>query len=325
MNDENINKNRQERSSINDKSKIQNNELPDSNNSKVDFIGKILFGKYRIIKKIGEGSQSSIYSGENIKTKESVAIKTEKQKEIDCLLKKEIYFLYRLKGQKGIADLITCGRSGENLVLVENLLGKSLDILFLDLSKKFTLSDICQIGIQCLDRIEFVHSKGIIHCDIKPENFAIGLKDPYIIYLIDFGLCQNYKSLKSGKHIEFSFTGYMTGTARYASRHALRGKQLSRRDDIESFIYMILYFLAKTLPWQNLKAKNMTQKYKKIYLKKKNFNYKEFCLKFPPEIVTLLDYVLTLSFKEKPNYEFMRILFKRILEREKQFKKNYFC
>ena len=324
MNEGNINKNRQEGSPNNDNSKNLKNELPDSNNSKQDFTGKVLFGKYRVIKKIGEGSQSSIYSGENIKTKESVAIKTEKQKEIDCLLKKEIYFLYRLKGQKGIADLITCGRSGEDLVLVENLLGKSLDILFLDMSKKFTLSDICQIGIQCLDRIEFVHSKGIIHCDIKPENFTIGLKDPYIIYLIDFGLCQNYKSLKSGKHIDFSFTGYMTGTARYASRHALRGKQLSRRDDIESFIYMILYFLAKTLPWQNMKAKNMAQKYKKIYLKKKNFNYKEFCMKFPPEIVTLLDYVLTLSFKEKPNYEFMRMLFKRILEREKQYKRNYF-
>ena len=324
MNDENINKNRQEGSSINDNSKIQNNPLPDSNNSKQDFIGKVIFGKYRVIKKIGEGSQSSLYSGENIKTKENVAIKTEKKKEVDCLLQKEIYFLYRLKDQKGIVNLLTCGRNGENLVLVENLLGKSLDILYLDMSKKFTLSDICQIGIQCLDRIELVHSKGIIHCDIKPENFTIGLKDPYIIYLIDFGLCQNYKSLKSGKHIDFSFTGYMTGTARYASRHALRGKQLSRRDDVESLAYMILYFLAKKLPWMNMKAKNMAQKYQKIYLKKKKFNYKEFCMKFPPEIVTLLDYVLTLSFKEKPNYEFMRMLFKRILEREKQYKINYF-
>jgi serine/threonine protein kinase len=276
MNNDNINKNRQEDSSTNDKSKIQKNPLPDSNNSKQDFTGKVIFGKYRVIKKIGEGSQSSIYSGENIKTKESVAIKTEKQKETDCLLKQEIYFLYRLKDQKGMPKLITCGRSGENLVLVENLLGKSLDILFLDMSKKFTLSDICQIGIQCLNRIEFVHSKGIIHCDIKPENFTIGLKDPYIIYLIDFGLCQNYKSLKSGKHIDFSFTGYMTGTARYASRHALRGKQLSRRDDVESFAYMILYFLAKKLPWMNMKAKNMAQKYQKIYLKKKNLIIKNF-------------------------------------------------
>ncbi len=201
MNNDNINKNRQEdsSSSINDKSKSQSN-------SENDFTGKVLFGKYKIVKKIGEGSQSSIYSGENIKTKESFAIKIEKLKEIDCLLKKEIYFLYRLKGQRDIADLVTCGKSGENIVLVENLLGKSLDILFLDMFKKFTLSDIYQIRIQCIDRIEFVHSKGIIHCDIKPENFTIGLKDPYIIYLIDFGLCQNYKSLKSGKHIEFSFT-----------------------------------------------------------------------------------------------------------------------
>ena len=71
----------------------------------------------------------------------------------------------------------------------------------MDSSKNFTLSDICQIAIQCLDRLEYVHSKGIIHCDIKPENFAIGLKDPNVIYLIDFGLCQDYKDLKTGKEI----------------------------------------------------------------------------------------------------------------------------
>ena len=67
------------------------------------------------------------------------------------------------------------------LLLVEKLLGKSLDVLFLDSSKKFTLSDICQIAIQCLDRLEFVHSKSIIHYYIKPENFTIGIKDPNAI------------------------------------------------------------------------------------------------------------------------------------------------
>ena len=301
-----------------------NDTLTKDINNISDETNKIIFGKYRIINKIGEGSQSLIYSGENIQTKDKVAIKMEKLKEKDLLLKNEIYLLYRLKDNEGIVNIITCGKSGENFIMIEDLLGKSLDILYLDLSKKFTILDICQIAIQCLDRLEIVHSKGIIHCDIKPENFVIGLKDPNVIYLIDFGLAHNYKSLQTGKHIEFSFTGYMTGTARYASRNALRGKELSRRDDLESFIYMILYFISKKLPWQGLKAKTLGEKYKKIYKIKTEFNYKEFCRKYPPEITICLEYILNMSFKEKPNYDYMRELFKRILEQKKLYINDYF-
>ena len=220
--------------------------------------------------------------------------------------------------------MITCAYYKEYLILVEKLLGKSLETLFLDSSKIFTLLDICQISLQCLDRIEFVHSKGIIHCDIKPDNFVVGIEDPDVIYLIDFGLGQKYKSNKTGKHIEFGFTGYMTGTARYASRNALRGKKLSRRDDLESFMYMILYFLAKKLPWQGLKAKDLAGKYKKIYLYKKDFNYKSFCKDYPSEISSLFEYIYSLSFKEKPLYDYIRDLFKKILEQKNLYIKPYF-
>jgi len=132
----------------------------------------------------------------------------------------------------------------------------SLEILFLDLSKKFTILDICQIALQCIDRIEYVHSKGIIHCDIKPENFVIGLDDPNVIYLIDFGLGQKYISLKTGKHIEFLFTGYMTGTARYCSVNNHLGIEPSRRDDLESLCYILIYFLRGSLPWSGLRGVN---------------------------------------------------------------------
>ena len=321
---ENNNKNRQEESSTNNTSKKDKPLSHEENNENKDLIGNTLFGKYLIKKKIGSGSQSMIFSGQNIKTKEEVAIKVESQNNNNCLLKEEIKMLIRLKNHKGIVNIITCGKRGHNLILIEKLLGKSLDKLFLDSSKKFTLSDICQIAIQGLDRIEFIHSKGIIHCDIKPDNFAIGLKDPNVIYLIDFGLCQDYKNIKTGKHREFSFTGYMTGTARYASRNALRGKQLSRRDDIESFMYMILYFLSKRLPWQGMKAKNLSERYKKIYNYKKNFNYKDFCSNFPKEIIAFVEYIRNLAYKEKPNYEYMRKLFTKILLDKNKFISDYF-
>ena len=288
-----------------------------SNSSETDnLINKIVFGKYKILKKIGAGSQSLVYLGEIIKTKENVAIKVEKETE-DSLLKKEIKVLIALRNLEGIVNIVTCGRSGGNLVIVEELLGKSLDVLYLESYKNFTLFDVCKIAIQCLDRIKFIHSKGLIHCDIKPENFAIGLREPDVIYLLDFGLCEDYKDIKTGKHKEFSFTGYMTGTARYASRNALRGKQLSRRDDLESFIYMILYFLSKRLPWQGLKAKSVEGRYKKIYKLKKEFNYKAFCKNFPREIAVCIEYIRDLAFTEKPNYAFLKKNFMKILEDNK--------
>ena len=288
------------------------------NSSETDeLINKIIFGKYKVLKKIGSGAQSTIYSGENIKTKESIAIKAENQKKTEGLLKQEIKVLIELRNHEGIVNIITCGRSGDNLIIIEKLLGKSLDVLYLESSKNFTLLDICKIAIQCLERIEYVHSKGLIHCDIKPENFAIGRKDPDVIYLLDFGLCQDYKNIKTGKHKEFSFTGYMTGTPRYASRNSLRGKQLSRRDDLESFIYMILYFLLKRLPWQGVKAKTLEGRYKKIYIIKKEFNIGEFCKNCPEEISSCVKYIRDLAFKEKPNYEYLRKKFRKILEESK--------
>ena len=124
--------------------------------------------------------------------------------------------------------------------MIQPLLGDSLYKFFIDNNKNFNIIDICLIGIQCLERIEWIHKNNIIHRDIKPDNFLFGLKDPRIIYLIDFGLSKQYRSKRTFKHINHCYTKKILGTLRYASVNSLRGYEMSRRDDLESFIYMIM-------------------------------------------------------------------------------------
>ena len=119
-----------------------------------------------------------------------------------------------------------------------------------------------------IKRVEYIHSRRIIHRDIKPDNFTIGVdKNKHRIFIIDFGLAKKYMS-SSGTHIRYREGKSLTGTARYASISTHLGIEQSRRDDIESVGYLLIYFLQGSLPWQNLKAKNVNEKYEKIKEKK---------------------------------------------------------
>ena len=128
-------------------------------------------------KLINKSEFSEVYQGINIIKKEPVVIKIENRMAIFNILESEAYILFTLKGF-GIPNLISYGKSGKYNILVEELLGPSLnDILKLRKIKNgFPIKDICMIAIQGLDRLEFIHSKNIIHRDIKPHNFLIGKK-----------------------------------------------------------------------------------------------------------------------------------------------------
>ena len=273
----------------------------------------LFFKKYKPIKLIGEGTFSSVYEGINIKDDSKVALKIEQKKSKITLLKEEALSIFNLQGY-GIIKFISFGHSKDYNVLIEPLLGKSLYALYLESKKSFTLKDICHISIQCLDRIEHIHSKGYIHGDIKPENFLIGKNDPRIIYIIDFGLSKKYRSDRTGKHIQFCITKKMTGTARYASTNSLRGVQISRRDDLESLAYMILYFIMTKLPWQGVKANNQQNRYKKIYYMKKKLCENESFKELPIEIQNFYKNIKKLKFEEEPNYSLLRQYFKDLLK-----------
>lgn len=158
------------------------------------------------------------------------------------------------------------------------MLGHSLEDLFVNCRKHFSLKTTCILGIEMLKRINFVHSNHYIHRDIKPENFMFGRNENEdTLYLIDFGLSKKYYSTTKKEHIKFCTGKNLTGTARYCGRNAHKGYEQSRRDDLESIGYVLLYFLRGNLPWQGVKVKEGEKHYEKIGQIKKTTSTQELC------------------------------------------------
>ena len=289
----------------------------EQNNKKEENFMKenlVIFKKYKIKKKLAEGAFGDIYKGVCIETNELVAIKVEPKNKVKPLLETEAFFLYSLKGL-GIPEVLSFGRVKNHNVLVEPLLDKSLFDIFNENRKRMSLEDICLIANQILERIQWVHSKNIVHRDIKPDNFLIGRKDPNIIYLIDFGLSKKYKSSTTGKHIRFGFTGKLTGTVRFASANALRGGEQSRKDDLESIGYMLIFFMRGKLPWQGVMGNKKIERYLKIYKMKKNVAPEDLCKSLPNQMTEYMKYVKSLEFQQDPDYKYLRNLFSSILKK----------
>ena len=212
--------------------------------------------------------------------------------------------------------MITFGSTKDYNILIMELLGPSLESLFQSQNKKFSLKTTCILGIQMLDRIEYIHSRKLIHRDIKPDNFAIGRgKNSHILYILDFGLTKKFWSSTHKCHIPYIEGKKLTGTARYASINALGGCEQSRRDDLESIFYILIYFLKGSLPWQGLKVNKKEDRHKKIYEIKKNIQIKELCLKLPQEFELFYNYIRKLQFEQVPDYYYLKILLKNILEK----------
>ena len=276
---------------------------------------RCIFKKYKPVKKIGRGSFGKIYHVVRLKDNAAFAMKVEKIDAVQKTLEREAYYLFTLQGGFGIPKLITFGRTKSYNILIETLLNKSLFDLFINKNNKFRLTDCCFIGIQILEILEWIHSKDIIYRDVKPENFLIGIKDPNAIYVVDFGLCKKYRSSKTGKHLLPKLTGKFSGTLIYASSNVLKGKESSRRDDLISLGYMLIYLLKRDIPWNSsFKDLNKEKYYNLIYLKDTNSNGELF-KGLPDELIEYIKYSRSLKFEQDPDYTYLRSLFKKILLR----------
>ena len=276
----------------------------DKNRSKKDpLLNEIFFNKYKTIKKLGEGSFGKVYKAEY--NGEYFALKFENRSKQKSLLEAEGTIMTYLQGPN-IPIIKSYGYSGDYNLLVMQLMDKSLEDI-LRIRKTFSIKTTALIGFQLIGVLHYIHDKNIIHRDVKPDNCVMGSAElSENMYLIDFGLAKKYRSSRTLKQYPLTRKRRLTGTARYASIHALEGYEQSRRDDMESVGYILAYLLRGGLPWQGMKLKSKDNKYKNILEKKREISSQELFKGFPNEFSEILDYTKKLEYLEEPEYEMLR-------------------
>jgi len=304
---------------------------------------EIVAGSYRLVKKLGRGGFGEIWSAVHEITKEEVAIKFEEapaeKKRSELFYECNTYIWLHSSQEvisQGIPQIYYFGtefqiREDETeviyRVMVMELLGKSVSELYNLCSIKwsrlpenrekdfennpfcFSLKTVIMIAIEMLNRIEFIHSRRMIHRDIKPDNFAIGRgADIHKIYILDYGLSKKYMD-SFGNHIPYKENKSLVGTPDYSSINTHKGIEQSRRDDLESLLYVWIRLLTGKLPWFNTKMEEKKRRIKILMDKETNFPPEKLCYGIPQEFLAYCRYCRKLEFDDKPDYKRIRKMF----------------
>jgi len=273
-----------------------------------------LIDKYMIVRMIGKGAFGSVYLTYD-KHKNYYASKVENQSDSSRLIDEyRIYEMINRRGMKeGIPQIYSLIKTPKFNIMIMQLLGPSLDSLFMKYNKKFNLQTVLALGLKILDLIENLHGTNFIHRDIKPSNFLIGANDDGDkLYLTDLGLSKQY--IRNGKHIEYTTRKNLIGTLRYASVNVHMGIEPGRRDDLESVGYMLIYFLKGSLPWQGLKKKKHEDQVEVIGNVKLSISIDKLCEGLHDNFKRYLKLCRDLKFEEKPDYDKLRKCFTDIID-----------
>ncbi len=254
----------------------------------------MIANKYNLIEKINEGSFGTVFKAENIRTKDIVAIKFENKSDQIKSLKNEAKIYQYLGKLNGFPQIKTFGTTDTVNYLVMDLLGNSL-VSIITYYKALSLKTVLVLGIQIIKLIQNLHEKYLLHRDIKPSNFIFGTdNDTNKLHLVDFGFAKRYNF--NGKHIEETNIKNIIGSPNFVSLNIHYNIEPSRRDDIESCIYIILTMLFGRLEWFNKTNLNEI-----CQLKKQIISIDE----VPSFIKIMLYYVRSMKFDEKPDYDYL--------------------
>ena len=251
-------------------------------------------------KVIGQGGFGKIYLGKNLETGTDVAVKVESRKNSNySYILNEIKIYDKLKGGIGIPKIYSIGSDQFNNYLMMELLGPSLQKIFYEQNKTFPLPLIINIGIKIIDILEYIHDRNIIHGDIKPSSFLKSNYEPFDIFIIDFGFSREIDPITGMPIFEGS---EFVGDTIFASKNSFQGILKSKRDDIESLGYMLIYFLKGFLPWEG------SQNFFLVKQKKLSVSIEDLCSGLAPGMKLFMSYAYNLGYTEKPNYNYLRQL-----------------
>lgn len=277
--------------------------------SKSDMIGRTIVNRYVIRKHLGGGSFGDVYEAEDNQTHQIIALKFETN-EASPQLPNEYKMYKQLEGMDGIPKVYGLYDYGKSRILAMDQMGPSLESLFRRCRRKFSMKTILMMTDQVFRIIEWVHNCGIVHRDIKPQNFLVGRGALHNkIFLIDYGVSTMYIDPRTREHMMYTPHNGLVGTAYYVSINTHLGEQQSRRDDVESIMYMLIRFIIGTLPWQGAKIKSVEERNEYITQKKIQVSLDALCEGAPSEFKTVLSEIRKLRFDDAPKYAYYRHLF----------------
>lgn len=219
------------------------------------MIGDVLIRKYTMISQIGSGGFGDVFKVKNLSTMKEFAAKLDRNRRSS--LQTEAKTLDLLQGTEGVPKLIEYGKTDQFSYIIMQLLGTSLHDLLKKLQKPFTHTQAASVGIKALHIIESVHSRGVIHRDIKPQQLLLS-KTMKKLFLVDYGLSVKYQYTNT--HIPFTEKSPKVGSSQFASLNVHKGYRQSRRDDLESLFYSLIYLVKGELPWsRGVQAASMSK------------------------------------------------------------------
>ncbi|KAJ1373717.1 hypothetical protein KIN20_036206 [Parelaphostrongylus tenuis] len=271
--------------------------------------------RYRLLQILGDGGYGTVFLSQNTQNR-NVAVKTEKYSKSMLHIEVNVLKAANAAGCKHFCQLYDYGTCKPDYVyIVMTLLYKDLHKLRSDLpDRKFSFSTALRLAIQTFSAIEELHSIGFISRDIKPGNFAPGhksTKQGKIIFMYDFGLARRYMDKNRNLIPSRNEVGWR-GTTRYGSLVAHRRMDLSRRDDLESWFYMLIEITKGSLPWRLVTDR--MQVYAAKLAAREGDGRKNFLSDTPPQYNLLLTWIDGLVFEDTPPYSKIFLLLESIRE-----------